>query len=62
LCLDITKSWMIGDRMGDIRAGQSAGCRGCILLRTGMPIDETQVGSTLIADDLLTAVRHILES
>ena len=62
LHLDLPSSWMIGDRIGDIRAGQNAGCRGCVLVRSGMPIDETQAGSIHVADDLLTAVRHILGS
>src|SRR5688500_3115772 len=34
LSLDLSRSWMIGDRVGDIEAGRRAGCR-TILLRTG---------------------------
>lgn len=32
--LDLSRSWMIGDKRSDVLAGQSAGCR-TILLRTG---------------------------
>lgn len=34
LGLDLTNSWMIGDRISDVAAGAAAGCR-TILLRTG---------------------------
>jgi len=34
LNLDLPNSWMIGDRFSDILAGQNAGCRGSILIRS----------------------------
>ena len=34
LGIDTSKSWMVGDRLTDLRAGASAGCR-TILVRTG---------------------------
>ena len=35
LSLDIQSSWMIGDAWSDVQAGQSAGVRQAILLKTG---------------------------
>lgn len=35
LSLDLPRSWMIGDAWSDLQAGQSAGVRQSILLRTG---------------------------
>ncbi|MBI3824089.1 MAG: HAD family hydrolase [Planctomycetes bacterium] len=63
LQLDLAASWMIGDSLRDILAGQNAGCKGCVLVRSGHPIDETQLTLTpafLVADDLSAAARHIL--
>ncbi len=63
LHLDLANSWMIGDSLRDILAGQSAGCRGCILVRTGHAIDEAQFALAKpfeVLDDLLAATRFIL--
>jgi D-glycero-D-manno-heptose 1,7-bisphosphate phosphatase len=35
LNLDISNSWMIGDRLSDIEMGEKAGCKGTILLDSG---------------------------
>src|SRR5205823_3037923 len=56
LHLDLARSWMIGDTLRDILAGQNAGCLGCLMVRTGHPIDETQFGLAWpfeVVDDLL---------
>ena len=46
LNLDLEASWMVGDRISDIIAGQRAGCR-TILVQTGMhtapPIESPDV-------------------
>lgn len=34
LCLDLSRSWMVGDKLSDLQAGAAAGCR-TILVRTG---------------------------
>jgi D-glycero-D-manno-heptose 1,7-bisphosphate phosphatase len=63
LNLDLASSWMIGDGMRDILAGQNAGCHGCIMVRSGKPIDESQFALArpfVVVDDLPAAVRHIL--
>lgn len=35
LSLDLQRSWMIGDAWSDVQAGEAAGLRGTILLKTG---------------------------
>jgi len=35
LDLNLSRSWMIGDMISDVLAGQNAGCRGSVLLRAG---------------------------
>lgn len=65
LYLDLKKSWMIGDSLRDILAGQNAGCRGCILVRTGHAIDESHGALAkpfVVVDDLLAAAKHILQA
>lgn len=67
--LDLSESWMIGDRYNDMEAAHRAGARG-ILVKTGYgmealagkgPDTETPAGNPdLIADDILEAVRLIL--
>src|SRR5262245_38493153 len=63
LQLDIAKSWLIGDSLRDILAGKRAGCRGCILVRSGHPVDEQCIANAChVAEDVLAAARHILKS
>ena len=38
LGLDLARSWMIGDTISDVLAGRNAGCRGAILLKSGLPL------------------------
>lgn len=62
LDLDIARSWMIGDSARDILAGRNAGCIGCVLVRTGHPIDDAALALGVpIADDLDSAAHLILE-
>jgi len=59
--IELEGSTMIGDKLADIEAGLSAGCR-TILVRTGYGADEERyVGpQTTICDDLLSAVKCLL--
>lgn len=61
LHLDLGRSWMIGDALRDMMAGQKAGCLACVLVRTGQAFDEALARPFAIADDLAAAARHILE-
>ena len=65
--LDLSTSWMIGDRMSDIVAGARAGCR-TIQVRTGAPLDAPHIETAVpfvdiepdfICDDLLEAAKVI---
>jgi len=64
LNLDLAQSWMIGDTLRDILAGQNAGCRGCILVRTGQAVDEREFHRAMpfvMLDDLQAAAHFILK-
>ena len=62
LKLDLGTSWMVGDLISDVLAGQNAGCRS-ILLDSGQTASEqaqTLAGRFLIAPDLAAAADLIL--
>lgn len=59
LGLDLPRSWMIGDRDADVRAGVAAGTRS-ILLRTGIGASASGALATFIAKDLAEAADFIL--
>jgi D-glycero-D-manno-heptose 1,7-bisphosphate phosphatase len=68
LSLDLSRSWMIGDAWSDLQAGQRAGVRQSILVRTGrgneqlfLPRPENIV-SHFIFDDLTLALDGIRRS
>lgn len=62
LDLDLTRSWMIGDSISDIYAGKNAGCRGSILVRTGMGhrVDADDHAIDFVASNLYDAACYIL--
>jgi len=61
--IDLKNSFVVGDKEGDIKAGNTAGCR-TILVLTGHGTDELskiKTGDCLIASDLFDAVeKHII--
>lgn len=57
--LDLSQSWMVGDKSIDVEAGHRAGCRSC-LVRTGYGVEEDACGAELVAGDLNEAVTRIL--
>ena len=66
LDLDLSRSWMIGDAWSDLLAGQSAGARGLIMVKTGRGFDQSRTskpeslqGYSLV-DDLEKAVDTLL--
>lgn len=59
--IDLSQSFMIGDRMSDVEAGRRAGCR-TVLLKTGLAGSDSDAGHgapDLVAADLLDAARKI---
>jgi D-glycero-D-manno-heptose 1,7-bisphosphate phosphatase len=66
LAIDLPRSWMIGDKWGDIQFGQAVGAR-AILVRTGWGRLEEEVrpdGQTVeaICDTLADAVAYLLHA
>jgi D-glycero-D-manno-heptose 1,7-bisphosphate phosphatase len=61
--INLSESILVGDRINDIRAGHAAGTR-AIMVRTGHGATETSLPDAaeadFIADDLASAVDHIL--
>lgn len=62
--LDLAASWMVGDRITDVLAGLSAGCR-CVLVGRNASLDELPAdadrGRVFAAEDLAAAaelIRH----
>jgi len=62
--IDLSCSYMIGDRISDLAAGYAAGCRGSILVRTGegsVTANQLQRGqAAFVCDTLLQAAEWIL--
>ena len=65
LALDLKRSWMIGDAWSDVQAGQTAGVRQTILLKTGRGREQLSqprpagIASPLISDSLAIAFNAI---
>ena len=59
--IDLSKSWIIGDRGIDIKAGQLAGVS-TILVRTGYGEDESgrASGAIFVADSLCDAIERVI--
>jgi D-glycero-D-manno-heptose 1,7-bisphosphate phosphatase len=68
LSLNLHRSWMIGDAWSDVQAGQTAGMRGTILLKTGRGAEQLlqppaeRVTSNLVFDNLPLAFDAIFSS
>jgi D-glycero-D-manno-heptose 1,7-bisphosphate phosphatase len=65
LSLDLQRSWMIGDAWSDVQAGEAAGMRGTILLKTGRGTEQLlqarleKVTGHLVFDNLPLAFQAI---
>jgi D-glycero-D-manno-heptose 1,7-bisphosphate phosphatase len=65
MSLDLQRSWMIGDAWSDVHAGQAAGMRGTILLKTGRGTEQLlqappeKVTGNLVFDSLTLALNAI---
>jgi len=60
LGIDLSKSWMVGDKDIDIACGRAAGCR-TILVRTGYGAKHAASNPDCTANDVCGAVDHILQ-
>ncbi len=62
--IDLASSWMVGDSISDVLAGRRAGCRGSILVRTGLGRQAMIAADpgTILAASLSEAARIILGS
>ena len=63
LGIDLARSWMVGDSARDVLAGRTAGCRGCVLVRSGHDVTEARKvldDRDAVATDLADAARLIL--
>jgi D,D-heptose 1,7-bisphosphate phosphatase len=58
--IDLTRSWMIGDRAGDVEAGVRAGVRS-ILVRTGEGAGADGSGAAHVAESFVEAVNFIIQ-
>ena len=65
LSLDLQRSWMIGDAWSDVQAGEAAGMRGTILLKTGrgteqlLQVHPEKMRANLVFDNLPLAFEAI---
>ena len=57
--LDLSRSWMVGDKDIDLEAGRRAGCR-VALVRTGYGSNVDGSAADMVAEDLPAAVDRIL--
>lgn len=57
--IDLSKSWMIGDKESDIKAAKSAGVDKTILLRSGHKVDETFSDALFIKHSIIETVQII---
>jgi D-glycero-D-manno-heptose 1,7-bisphosphate phosphatase len=57
--LDLSQSWMIGDRDTDVLAGRAAGCRTILLKPEGLKPGESDAGANAVCADLIEAARFI---
>ncbi|MDO8467600.1 MAG: HAD family hydrolase [Nanoarchaeota archaeon] len=60
--IDLAKSWLIGDRVSDIQAGEKAGVRSVGILNKGSTIETLEkAGAEVVFNNFLGAVGYILE-
>ena len=65
--IDLSQSYMIGDKLSDLQCGWNAGVKKCLLVRTGYGAELEQsspekTGSAVIVDNLSAAAEWIVTS
>ncbi len=58
--LDLSRSWMVGDRMTDVEAGHRAGCRSVLLGAQEIPAGSSYDPPEIHSPNLLFAAREII--
>jgi len=62
--VDLAQSYMIGDKVSDVEAGNNAGCAASVLIRTGHGATEASGGNIskiTVVDDFAAAVNLLLK-
>jgi len=65
LDIDVSASFMIGDRPADVETGLNAGCRDCAMVLTGYgtgKAEEARAKNYRVASDLTAAVKILLDT
>ncbi|MGA3267207.1 MAG: HAD hydrolase-like protein, partial [Verrucomicrobiota bacterium] len=63
--VDLSQSWLIGDKLADLECGWNAGVKKCILVRTGYGAElerarPEKIKRAVVVDDLAQAAEWIL--
>jgi len=61
LHIDLSRSWMVGDKISDIEAGHAAGIS-TILVRTGYGENESQDTAVSVADFIVDSIMEAVET
>jgi len=56
--IDLSRSWMIGDKVIDVECGRRAGCQ-TILVRTGYGANLENTGANFVHEGIVTALERI---
>ena len=57
--IDLSNSWMIGDKPIDVECGRNAGCR-TILVKTGYGSKQSSTDADFVMNDITEALKHII--
>ena len=57
--IDLSRSWMIGDKETDIKAGNLAGIENTILVRSGHSLNESSSKAKFIIDSIKNSIDFI---
>lgn len=59
LALDVSRSWILGDKQLDVETGHNAGCRSGLIVEPGHPM-HSSYGASFVAYNLAQAAEQIL--
>jgi D-glycero-D-manno-heptose 1,7-bisphosphate phosphatase len=61
LDIDLSASWMIGDKESDIEAALAAGVQKTVLVRSGHKIDEKNTKATFVVNGIFDTIRIVTD-